>query len=349
MGAPTATNHGSALQELSKLGGADRAAILMLTIGEEEAARLLGTMPRQEAEAILHALSRLGRVDQATADAVRREFNALVDRVKKPALVGDPAAARRLFQKAMGNDLSRQEDLMQTFPDDTSQELSQAVAGIAPPILARHLAQEHPQTAALVLAHATPKGAAAVLKILTPEFRTDLLTRIARQSAVAPDVLADLAACLRDLAATSRAATRSVKGGAVQVAALLGSLDAEARDREIAAIAVTDPDLAAEITGLMFVFNDLGKIDDRGFQEILREVAEPDLKLALKGAGPQVAAAFFRNMSSRRATALQEDLAAAPKMKKTDVDAAQRKIAGIAKRLIDEGKISVDSEDESAA
>lgn len=342
-------NSADAVRTLQALRGPDRVAILFLTLGEDEAGRLLAALPRKEAEAVLGAMSRLGRVDDKTADAVRLEFKELVAKQNSATLMGDGAAARRLLGKAFGNssDETRQA-LIAGISDDGGKEVADAVENIPPLALGRYLGEEHPQTGALVLAHASPKHAAAVLKALPAPLRTEILTRIAAQNPVAPETLADLAETLRDLAAKNTAATQSLKGGAARVAAMLATLSAAARDLELEAIEARDPQLAAEIAALMFVFKDVVRITDRGLQTLLGQIPEADLKMALKGA-PDTAEAFFRNMSERRAVQLKEELASGPKVKRSDVETAQRKIAAVARQLLDAGKIELADGEEMVA
>ena len=322
---------------MHNLTGTEKAAVLLLAVGEEAAGAILAGMPRAEAAKVVVALSQLGRVDAAVADAVLREFNdtmAAGSKGPKP-LVGDAASAKRLLKAARPHDaaaIDRELDL-------ASPTLSETLAALPAPELARFLQNEHPQTVALVLAHLAPAHCGQVFKDLPQALRSEAIIRIARLTAVDPQVLADLEDAIRAGVGSSRRLAAQKKGGAKPVAALLAGLAESERDAELHRLEERDPALADEVRALLFVFEDIAGLDDRGVQEILKAAAEATLKLALKGASDGLKARLFANMSQRRAQALAEDLAATAKVRRSDVEAAQKELAALARRLMEDGKV----------
>lgn len=321
---------------MRKLTGSDKAAVLLLAMGEELAATILAQMPRGEAARVASALSRLGRVDEATAAAVLIEFSQRLDAKGPKGLIGDAAGAKRLLQAAMPQ---RAEELSKDL-DLASPALTETLAGLVPEDLARFLEKEHPQTIALTLAHLDAKPAGLVLKLLPQQLHVEAIQRIARLEAVDPQVLGDLEEAIRDGIGKNRVSASQRKGGAEQVAAMLSGLDEKTREMQLGQLEERDPDLAEAVRSLLFVFRDIAGLDDRGIQEILKTVAEATLKLALKTAEPALSERFFKNMSSRRAETLKDDLAAMPKVKVAEVEGAQKDMATLARKLMEEGKIT---------
>lgn len=318
-----------------QLTGADKAAVLLLAMGEEAAGTILAGMPHNEAAKVVAALSRLGRVEEAVADAVLLEFSERLAHQDKKFLVGDAAGAKRLLKAALPGQ-------SEAFDQDlglAGSTLTQTLAGFAAEDLARFLRHEHPQTLALVLAHLEPRPCGAVLKLLPESLHAEVILRIARLEAVDPQVLMDLEDSVRDGIGRNRTLHSQKKGGPAPVAAMLAALDQKAREEQLEKLAERDPVLADAVRALLFVFADLASLDDRGLQELLKIVPEAQLKLALKGASDELQARFFGNMSQRRAQALREDLAAMAKTRLSEVEAAQQALAGIARKLMEDGKI----------
>ncbi len=320
---------------MRKLTGSEKAAVLLLALGEELAAAILAGMPRAEAVNVAGSLSRLGRVDEATANAVLEEFSARLAAHGKPGLIGDAASAKRLLKAA----LPLSGDALDHAFGLASPALAETLAAFAPEDLARFLLREHPQTVALVLAHLAPRACGAVFKLLPAALHSEAILRIARLEAVDPQVLMDLEDAVRAGLGRTRQHAAQKRGGPAPVAAMLAGLDERARNEELARLEERDPTLAALVRELLFVFDDLAAVDDRGLQELLKAVPEAQLKLALLGAGEALAARFFANMSERRAQALKVDLAAMPKTKVSDVEAARKELAALARKLIEDGKI----------
>lgn len=323
---------GAPKRHIASLSGAEKAAVLLLAMGEEHAPAILAGMPRAEAQRVVVALGRLGRVEQEVVDQVLLELSSRIGRAPERGVTGDAHAAKRLLGKALGA------GGLEVALDLGSPAMEETLAGVLPADLARHLAHEHPQTTALVLAHLDPKRCGATLKLLPQSLHTEILTRLARLEAVGPEILLELADTLKMALAQTRSAGAR-KGGAAPVAAALASLPDAERKRALDALEARDAELAAEVRALMFSFEDLARLAANALIEIVAKTPEASLKLALRGVDEAMLAAFCGAMSSRRAEALREELAGSAKAKLADVEAARRQMASLARQLIDEGKI----------
>jgi flagellar motor switch protein FliG len=320
-----------------QLRPADKAAIVLLALGEDLAGELLSRLPRAEARHVVEALQALGRVDEDVTDAVLTELATLLQSLETPrqVLLGDPASARRLLRVALGQAAADDVDL----PDDGAEALRATVARFDAKSLAQVLRKEHPQTMALILAHAEAKLCGETLRELPAPLQIELVQRIARLDPVDPDTLHELDAALREAAETAGRTARTAVGGAPAVAAMLNALDSSAAKQHLEQLDERDPELAAAVRALMFTFDDLVRLDDRSLQELIKGVAEPQLLLALRGAGDELRDRLFSAMSERRAKMLRAELVAMRPVRKTDIETAQKAVAELARKLLDEGRI----------
>lgn len=325
-----------------KFSSAEKAAVVLLALGEEVGGQIMSEMAQPEVKRVAEALGRLGRIDQETVDEVLAEFN---DQLQSPQrfLVGDSGTARKLLENALakgGIDVNLEQTLGGATP-----ALRETLAGIDLKTLGNYLKQELPQTMVLVIAHLEPKRASELLKGIPDGLRTDLILRLANLGTVESEVLYDLEEALRQESQRAGKAHHAV-GGANKVAALLNALGKEQSDTLLEKLEEQQPDLARDIRREMFTFSDLTKLDDRGMQELLKAVPAEVLRLALRKAPQAVESKIFANLSGRARGILQDDLQTMPKVKISDVEAAQRQIAELAQKLAGEGKLEIRREDE---
>jgi flagellar motor switch protein FliG len=200
---------------------------------------------------------------------------------------------------------------------------------------------EHPQTVSLILAHMEPEQASQVLAGLSAEMRADVAFRLATMEEVQPEVLEELSSSLQDILVASTGAHALSIGGSQVIANILTRLDKNTEGGIMAKLTERSQTLADAIRGLMFVFDDLIKLDDRGMQELMKEVSKEDLPVALRGASPDVKDKFMKNMSSRAAEMLKEDMEARGPAKVTDVERAQQNILKVCRKLEEEGRIVI--------
>ncbi len=328
----------------NKYSGPQKAAILLLAFGEEISAEIFKQMTEFEIKRIGSAMSRLGRVDSEVIDEVMDEFYLMLQSNKKYFLGGNDFT-RKLIETAFNGDQAS--GIIEDLALESNATL-ESLELIDPKTLANFLRAEHPQTIALILAHLDPKKFGETLKMLPDSLHTELILRIANLESVSPDIIDEIDDVLRNEIQRMGNVTQQQIGGIEPIVEMLNLMDKVTEENILDRLEERDPDLAEQIRKLMFVFDDLAKIDDRGIQTILREVKPESLKLALKTAAEGVKEMIFRNMSQRAAENMKEEMENAAPAKLTDVESAQFSIVQIARRLNEEGKIVISSSGENA-
>ena len=312
-----------------------------MSLGEEGAAKILAEMEEREIQSIGNYMSTIGEVDITTVDEVSREFYkgmavgggglgiSGLDFLKTTLMRAlDPAKATEILNNitAPGEDLGGGLD---------------TVRMLEPKVIALFLANEHPQTAAIVLAHLETAVAGATLKEMPEETRMEVVYRLATLERVSPHVLRELDQALQSEFRSSGAVSGSKMGGVEAVSQIMGTIDRATESSILTAMDEVDPDLANEIRNLRFTFEDILKIDDHGVQMMLKEISQEDLLVSLKTASEELTDKIFSNMSERASTMLREDLEAMGLTKISEVERSQQKIVSVVKRLEEEGRIIV--------
>ena len=329
------------MAEERKYTGPEKAAIFLMSLGEEGAAKVLAEMEEREIQSIGNYMSTIGEVDITTVDEVSREFYkgmavgggglgiSGLDFLKTTLMRAlDPAKATEILNNitAPGEDLGGGLD---------------TVRMLEPKVIALFLANEHPQTAAIVLAHLETAVAGATLKEMPDETRMEVVYRLATLERVSPHVLRELDQALQTEFRTSGAVSGSKMGGVEAASQIMGTVDRATESSILTAMDEVDPDLANEIRNLRFTYEDILKIDDHGVQMMLKEISQEDLLISLKTASEELVEKIFSNMSERASTMLREDLEAMGLTKITEVERSQQKIVSVVKRLEEEGRIIV--------
>ena len=312
-----------------------------MSLGEEGAAKILAEMEEREIQSIGNYMSTIGEVEMATIDEVSREFYkgmavgggglgiSGLDFLKTTLMRAlDPAKATEILNNitAPGEDLGGGLD---------------TVRMLEPKVIALFLANEHPQTAAIVLAHLETSVAGAALREMPEESRMEVVFRLATLERVSPQVLRELDQALQSEFRSSGAVSGSKMGGVEAASQIMGTIDRATESSILTAMDEVDPDLANEIRNLRFTYEDILKIDDHGVQMMLKEISQEDLLISLKTASEELMEKIFSNMSERASTMLKEDLEAMGLTKITEVERSQQKIVSVIKRLEDEGRIIV--------
>ncbi|HQL24479.1 MAG TPA: flagellar motor switch protein FliG, partial [candidate division Zixibacteria bacterium] len=210
-----------------------------------------------------------------------------------------------------------------------------------PKQLTSFLQNEHPQTISLILTQLSPQHAAAVLSELSPELQGEVALRIAMMEKIAPEILHEIEQTLSGHFDAGAAAQMSASGGAKAIAEILNLIDTTAEKNILQSLEADDPDLAAEVKNMMFVFDDLTLLDDRSIQRLLKEVETKDLAIALKAASDEVKNKIFSNVSERVAVMIREEMEFMGPTRLSDVEAAQGRIVEAVRRLEEEGQIIV--------
>ncbi|MBF0525794.1 MAG: flagellar motor switch protein FliG [Deltaproteobacteria bacterium] len=321
------------------LNNVEKAALLLGALGDDAAAIILRSLSPSEIKKVTFQMSKMEEVPTIVVDEVIDEFLALVKTGTGVVSLG-AGFVRDLLTKALDTDAD--EYIKRLGETETEMDLSslEALSGLDPKMLTDFTKNEHPQTIALILAHIDPDQAAGVLQNLPKNLQVDVITRIANLDRIPPGIIYEIAEALKDEIATLGSVGRKV-GGVQPVAEILNRVDKATETSVLSMIEETSPELAEQVRDLMFTFEDLSAIDDRGIQMVLREVSNKELAVALRSAGEEVKNKIFKNLSERAAEMLKEDIDAMGPVRLSDVEKAQQGIVRIASRLSEEGKIAL--------
>ena len=327
--------------EHSGLSGTIRAAAFLMTLGEERAASVLRHMTPRDMQRVGRAMSAMPSVSRSQLETLVNEFNSVVES-QATLGVGSEEYMRNLLVNAVGEDKARSLiDRIAIGGDSQGLESLKLMDGRAVADLIRN---EHPQIIAIVVSYLDSDHAAEVLSNIAEEARCDVVVRIASLEAISPSALQELDVVLERQFQGSESKA-SVVGGLKRAADILNCMDTATEEALIAKIGEQDEALSTEIQELMFTFENLLDIDDRGIQRLLREVSSEELVAALKVATPDIKDLIVRNMSKRAAEVLEEDLETRGPMRVSEVEAAQKSILGTLRRLGEEGEIAFGGED----
>lgn len=316
--------------------GVDRAAILLLTLGEEEAANVMQLMEPKEVQRIGIAMASLKNVTKVHVTKVVKDFHDIVKTATSLGLDTDEYI-RNVLIRALGED--RAAGLIDRILIGGHIKGLEAFKWMDPRSIAEVIRNEHPQIMAIVLSFLEHDQAADVLTQFPEPVRIDVVLRIATLEGIQPSALQELNDIMeRQFAGNSNVKSSSV-GGVKTAANILNLLDSSIESEILEGVKDVDGDLAETIQELMFVFDNLIEVDDRGIQSLLKEVSSEDLVVALKGADDNIKEKIFKNMSKRAADILRDDLEAKGPVRLSDVETAQKAIVAVARRMADAGEI----------
>ena len=323
--------------------GTERAAILLMTLGEEEASAVLKHMSPREVQAVGLAMANLKNVTRESADDILSKFVTNVDDEASFGVSTDDYI-RKVLTNAFG--AAKADAFIDRILVDGSTANFETLKWMGPEAIAQLLGDEHPQIIAIVLSYLDPEQSAGVLEVLEESLRTEVVMRVARLDDVQQSALAEIESLLASKSSTIDI-TRTAKVGGDRVAAdMVNAIASGGGEALLEKINERDADLGARISEMMFVFDSLLNVDDRGIQTLLREVSNDLLVVALKGADPAVQKKIWSNMSKRAAALLEEDMEARGPMKLAEVEQAQREILDVARRLAETGDINLGNSDE---
>ena len=321
-----------------KLSGVDKAAIFLMTLGEATAAQVIKYLGPREVQKIGTAMATLQNVSREMVKVSVDEF--VVDMQKQTPLgIGNDDYIRKVLTDALGEEKAK--SMIDRILIGGSTKGLESLKWMDPRSVAELIRFEHPQIIAIVLSYLDADQSAQVLSILPENMRGDLMMRVATMDGVQPAAMKELNDMLEIQLRGGAQGQNSGMGGLKCAANILNFVDrgAEAKISEV--ISEHDPELAGRIQDLMFTFDNLSEVDDRGIQTLLREVSSDNLVLALKGADENIKGKIFKNMSQRAGDMLKEDLETRGPVKLSDVEAAQKEIITIARRLAEEGQINL--------
>ena len=325
-------------EAVQKIPGPERAAIFMMTLGEESAANVLKHMDPKEVQLVGTAMASLSNVPNSTVEAVLQDFAQTIEE-QSGVGVGSDEYIRNMLINALGED--KASSVIDRILLGRNSKGLDSLKWMDPRAVADVVKNEHPQIIAIVLSYLEPDHAAEVLSHLQERTQADVLMRIATLDGVPPSALQELNDVLEQQFSGSGSAQTSGVGGVKTAANILNFMGGQAEQAITEAITEQDAELAQSIQEQMFVFENLLDIDDRGMQAILREVQSDVLIVALKGADEAMKEKIFKNMSSRAAEMMRDDLEAKGPVKLKEVEEAQKEILTVARRLADAGEISL--------
>jgi flagellar motor switch protein FliG len=324
------------MAEAATLTGPQRAAIFLLGVGEQGAAAVMRHMAPREVQQVGEAMANLPEVSNEQIADVVQDFSQRVNAVS-PIGIGASDFTRRVMVEALGENRARSV-LSKVMQDGNSKGLD-ALKWMDARSVADVVRPEHPQIIALVLASLTADHAAQVMALLPEDLHADLVMRIARLDLVEPAALKELDQVIEKQLGDRDDAPASNVDGMGLAAEILNQMDSGTDTVVLDSVKSVDRELGEKISEMMFVFDNLLELDDRGMQRLIREISTDALVVALKGVDEKVQDKFFNNMSSRAADMLREDLEAKGPVKLSDVEAEQKAIIAIATKLADEGEI----------
>ena len=316
--------------------GPEKSAILLMSLGEEQAGKLFALLDDEEIKEISQVMAGLGTV---SSNIVERLFVEFAEQVSSTgSLVGSMDSTERLLTKVLGGD--RVNDIMEEIRGPAGRTMWDKLANVNEQVLANYLKNEYPQTVAVILGKIGQAHAGKVLSILPENFAMEVVMRMLRMEAVNKEIEKDVERVLRtefmsNLARTNRRDSHEM------MAEIFNHLDRATESRFLSALEERNKDSAEKIRSLMFTFEDLARIDPAGVQTLLRAVDKDKLTIALKGASEELKDLFFSNMSERAAKLLREDMQSLGPMRLKDVEDAQTAMVTAAKDLSDRGELVI--------
>lgn len=321
---------------MSKLGKVDKAAILLLSLGEADAAQVLRHMGPKEVQKVGLAMAQMHNVPRENVERVMGEFVEMVGEQTSLG-IGSDAYIRKMLTQALGEDKAG--NLIDRILLGGNTSGLDSLKWMEPRAVADVIRYEHPQIQAIVIAYLDPDQAGEVLSHFDHKVRLDIIMRVSALNTIQPAALNELNAILEKQFSGSSNTGRTSMGGVKRAADIMNFLDSSVETPLMDAIRELDGDLSSQIEDLMFVFDNLADVDDRGIQALLREVTSEVLVVALKGADDSIKEKIFRNMSKRASELLRDDLEAKGPVRVSEVEAAQKEILTVARRMAEAGEI----------
>lgn len=307
---------------VAKLSRVDKAAVLLLSLGETDAAQVLRHMGPKEVQRVGVAMAQMRNVHREQVEQVMSEFVEIVGDQTSLG-VGSDSYIRKMLTSALGEDKAN--GLIDRILLGGNTSGLDSLKWMEPRAVADVIRYEHPQIQAIVVAYLDPDQAGEVLGHFDHKVRLDIILRVSSLNTVQPAALKELNTILEKQFSGNSNASRTTLGGIKRAADIMNFLDSSVEGQLMDSIREIDDSLSVQIEDLMFVFNNLSDVDDRGIQALLREVSSDVLVLALKGSDEGVKEKIFKNMSKRASELLRDDLEAKGPVRVSDVETAQRK------------------------
>ncbi len=325
-------------ENAAALAGPQKVAILLLALGKNLTATIFKHLDRDEITAISKAMVEMDTISKEMAQEVLKEFNETMI-IQKDMLIAGPSQVKKMLTENLDAETAKY--VLDSLDLDLGRTPFKELQNVSPKILSQILRNEHPQTLALIVGHLPSENAADLMQNMASGVRAEIMMRLAKLESVPEDMLMEVDKVLQSQLIAIGAKEGKHVGGVQAVAEILNAVDHSTEEEILSEIEEDSSTLAEEIRQLMFVFEDATTLDDRAIREVLKEISNDDLGLALKTASEELKTKFFGNMSERAATMIQEDLEIMGPVKLSDVESAQQNIVKTIRRLEAEGKIVV--------
>lgn len=316
--------------------GIRKSAILLLSLGEDIAAEIMKSLSPKEVQSIGQAMATIKKIEHTEISTIVTELDTQLS--SQATFTSDQNAyLSNVLRKALGD--AKAELIISKITNGTDTSGIESLKWMDASTVADLLRNEHPQVIAAVMAHLEPEQASGIVVLFTERLRNDVMHRLAILDGIQPTAMDDLNVALSKILSGHGAMRKQTVGGVKAVAEVLNYMGATIEGQVMETIRETNADLAQKIVDEMFTFDDLMDLDDRGIQTMLREIQTENLVVALKGAPTEMKERVFKNMSSRAAETLREDLENRGPMKLSEVEREQKEILKVVRRLMEEGQI----------
>ena len=320
------------------LTGTQKAAILILGLGTGVASKVLKGLTEIELEKVTVELANLKDVAPKVEEDVVKEFSEVIT-AQQYINQGGVEYAKNLLESAVGH--QKAVEILKRLEGSLKTTGFARIKNIDPKQLVNFIQHEHPQTISLILSQLSHSQAAQILSDLEPELQAEVALRMATMEKISPEIIGELEGVLEGQFEEVGTRDLSISGGTKTVAEVLNLMETSTEKAILESIEAENPELAAEIKNLMFVFEDIILLDDRSVQRVLKDVETKDLAISLKAASEEVKEKIYKNVSERVASMIKEEIEFMGPMRLTDVESAQQRIVETIRRLQDEGQIII--------
>jgi flagellar motor switch protein FliG len=326
-----------------RFSGPEKAAIFLVSVGDDAASEIIKRLELMEIQKITKYMDQLPTIEKDDSENVLKDFNSNFSKVG--IVVKGDDYVKNLIAKSL--DPEKAKKILDNLHGPIEEEGLQTLKWLDPHIIADFVKNEHPQTIALILGHLEPMSAAVVIGLLPSSIRSQVVFRLSKLERVPPGVIKDLDEVLQEQLKSTGSTQSKLVGGVRIVADILNNMDKSIEEPILADIEKLDKEEAEKIRELMFTFDDLASVDDKSMQLILREVSHDQIVLALKTASDELRTKILANVSKRAQEMINDDLEAMGPKKLSEVEKVQHEILKVARRLEDEGKVSLAVKSES--
>jgi flagellar motor switch protein FliG len=325
-------------KEKAELSAADKAAVVLYTLGEETASQVMRYMEHDDVRELSKSMTSMKSISSKDVDSIVDEFHSRVSNEEGTIISIEEDYVKSVITNVVGEKTA--ERILESISLQEDGSYIEIFRNLDIRVLAEFIKNEHPQTIALIISQLLPEEASEVMAALQDNLQLDVITRLSKLENISPEMLRDVAHVLEREIKTAQTGARKM-GGVKSISEILNNMDRQASSAILVRIEENDPEMAEEIRQNMFIFEDLIKVDDKGIQEILKEISTDILSKAMKTVSDAIKEKVFKNMSERAADMLKEDIEDMGPTRLADIEKAQNEIVKVAMKLADEGKIFI--------